>query len=389
MKKPVIAVFFGSRSAEHDVSIITAISSIIKPLDLTKKYQVVAVYIAKDGRWFCDDELKEIELYSTGRINDWTAKHTPVAVQFDSGLKLLMPALKNKYLKVDIAFPATHGTHGEDGDLMGIFEMANVAYVGCGVEASAIAMDKITSKLLAQSHGVPITKFQYFTRSNYDNNKINWLKEIETRLMYPLFVKPTHLGSSIAITKVTNKNELENAIELAFYYDDKVLVEEGVNNLIEVTQPIIGNNELTLAFLEQPLLKENTVFDFESKYLNGGKGGKKMSGNSNQSSQGYSTLPAEIAKPLYDKAQEIAITTYRALSCSGIARIDMLIDSKSKKIYFNEINPLPGSLYAHNWRSLGISNVQLVERLVALALERFEERQKLTTTFTTNFLKQF
>lgn len=390
MKKLTIGVFFGSRSAEHDVSIITAISSIIKPLEATKQYDVVPVYITKDGSWYSDPALKDISLYSSGKIGGWIAKNKPVAVQFNGGLTLLHAGLKNKLTTIDIAFPATHGTHGEDGDLMGVFEMANIPYVGCGVAASAVAMDKVLAKLTAETHGIPITKFQFFSKDEYTVNKTKWLGEIEKKLSYPLFVKPAHLGSSIGITKVKNLRELENAIEVALHYDDKALVEEGVENLIEVTQPIIGNGELTLAYLEQPVLKEDGVFDFDSKYMSGGKGGKKMGGKSSgQSAQGYSTLPAHVSKDLYDESQKIATNVYRALGCSGIARVDMLIDSKSGKIYFNEVNPLPGSLYAHNWRAGGMSNIQLVEKLVSLAQEKYEAHKKLTTVFDSNFLQQF
>lgn len=391
MKKPTVAVFFGSRSAEHDVSIVTALASIIKPLQLTNRYKIVPVYIAKDGRWYSDGKLKDINMYSSGKIDEWMASQKPLAVQFDGGLTLVKKGLKSKNIKVDVAFPATHGTHGEDGDLMGIFEMANVPYVGCNVQASAVAMDKVTSKLIAEVGGIPITKFIFFTSREYANEAKNINKTIQDELSYPLFVKPAHLGSSIAISRVSNKTELENAIELALHYDDKVLVEEGVNNLIEVTQPIMGNDNLALAHLEQPLSPEDGVFDFDTKYLRQGKGGKKMGGGSEatQGAQGYSKLPADLPKKLYDEAQAIAVDVYRALGCSGMARVDMLIDSKTGNIYFNEVNPLPGSLYAHNWRSIGVSNVQLAEKLIVLAQERFAQKQKLSTTFATNFLKQF
>lgn len=391
MKKLTVAVFFGSRSAEHDVSIVTALASIVKPLQLTNKYRIVPVYIAKGGQWYSDEKLKDINLYSSGKIDEWMSMQKPLAIQFDGGLTLLKRGIKTKTIKVDVAFPATHGTHGEDGDLMGIFEMANVPYVGCNVQASAVAMDKVTSKLIAEVAGIPITKFIFFTDLEYKNEAKDVVATIQKKLKYPLFVKPAHLGSSIAISKVNNKNELQNAIELAFHYDDKVLVEEGVNNLIEVTQPILGNDKLLLAHLEQPLPPENGVFDFDTKYLSQGKGGKKMGSHSEatQGSQGYSKLPADLPKKLYSEAQHLAVVVYRALGCSGMARVDMLIDSKTGNIYFNEVNPLPGSLYAHNWRSIGVSNVELAEKLVALAQERFAQRQKLSTTFATNFLKQF
>jgi D-alanine-D-alanine ligase len=216
------------------------------------------------------------------------------------------------------------------------------------------------------------------------------LKHITKELKYPLFVKPAHLGSSIAISKVHNDTELRNALEVAVRYDDKVIVEEAVPNLIELTLPVIGNDDLIPAYLEQPLLNAEDFFDFETKYMSGG--GKKMGGaktGGKRGAQGYSKIPAEISREDYEKAEAIGLGVYRALGCTGIARVDMLMDSKTHAIYVNEVNPLPGSLYAHNWRQKGISNVELVTRLVELAESRHRERQALSTVFSTNFLKQF
>ncbi|MCA9323739.1 D-alanine--D-alanine ligase [Candidatus Saccharibacteria bacterium] len=386
-----IAVIFGSRSAEHDISIVTALSAIIKPLEATKKYKIEAVYIAKDGSWYWDEKLKDIKLYQSGAIDEFMRKAPKVQLQFDNGLTLVKSsqfAGRKAYKKIDVVFPATHGTHGEDGELMGLLEMANVPYVGCDVPSSAVAMDKVLSKLQTQAYGIVSPKMKFFTKSEYSENVEGWLKAIKTDLKMPLFVKPARLGSSIGITRVENEKELVNAIEVALHYDEKALVEEAVANLIEVTVPIIGNDELIPASVEQPLPKDDGVFDFETKYMNQGKGGKKMSGGK-AGAQGYSKIPADISKDLYDKSLETALGVYKAVGCQGIARIDLLIDSKAKKVYFNEINPLPGSLYNHNWRASGWSNVDLVTRLVDLAEERWNAKQKLTTTFSTNFLKQF
>ncbi len=181
-------------------------------------------------------------------------------------------------------------------------------------------------------------------------------------------------------------------MEVAAHFDDKLIVEEAVANLIEVTLPIIGNDELTPAYLEQPLTSAESFFDFETKYMGQG-GGKKTGGaktdGAKRGAQGYSKIPAEIPKALYDKAESVGLGVYKALGCSGIARVDMLINSKTKEVFVNEVNPLPGSLYAHNWRAKGVSNVELVTRLVDLAEERQQKRQKLSTVFSTNFLKQF
>jgi D-alanine-D-alanine ligase len=386
-----IAVIFGSRSAEHDISIVTALSAIIKPLEASKQYKVEAVYISKDGSWYWDDKLKDIKLYQSGEIDEFMRKSPKIQLQFDGGLTLVKSsqfAGRKAYKKIDVVFPSMHGTHGEDGELMGLLEMANVPYVGCDVPSSVISMDKVLSKQIAKTNQILTPETVYFSRSDYDKHHEDIMKTINKNLKMPLFVKPARLGSSIGITRVENEKELVNAIEVALHYDDKALVEEAVANLIEVTVPILGNDELIPASVERPLSKEDGVFDFETKYMNQGKGGKKM-GGAKSGAQGYSQIPAELPKALYDECINTAQAVYKAVGCKGIARIDLLIDSKTNKVYFNEINPLPGSLYSHNWRASGWSNVDLVTKLVDLAEQRWSEKQKLNTTFSTNFLKQF
>ncbi len=385
-----IAVIFGGKSAEHDVSIVTAIASVIKPLELGGKFRAEAVYIAKDGTWYWADKLKDIKLFTSGDIDAFLAKARPVSVQFDGGLTLVSAGRFAKRQKIDIVFPAMHGTYGEDGALMGLLDMAGVPYVGCGLEASVLAMDKAVTKQICVAHGLPSNKFLVYSSQDLAEDATAVLKQITKDLRYPLFVKPVHLGSSIAITQVKNDTELRNAMEVAAHFDDKLIVEEAVDNLIEVTLPIIGNAELTPAYLEQPLVDSENFFDFETKYMNGGKktGGSKTQ-EAERGAQGYSNIPAKIPQDLYDKAEKIGLAAYKALGCTGIARVDMLINSKTGEVFVNEINPLPGSLYAHNWRAKGVSNVDLVARLVALAEERAQQRKNLSTAFSTNFLKQF
>ena len=386
-----IAVLFGGVSTEHDVSIITALTSIIQPLKVAGGYEIEPVYISKDGQWFWDQKLADVAMYQTGAIEDFMRKAPKTHLLFDNGLTLVKSsqfAGRKAYKKIDVVFPALHGTHGEDGELMGLLEMAGVPYVGCGMVASALAMDKVLAKQIAESEGVDVTKYVHLFRDTYIQKSSAILKEIMSTLTFPLFVKPAHLGSSIGITRVTNETELRNAIEVATYYDDKVIVEEEVPNLIEVTLPIMGNEELRVAMLERPLKHEGEFFDFDTKYMSGGKkGGAKTGGK--HGAQGYSEVPAKISKELYEKAETLGKRVYRILGCSGIARIDMLINEKTGVVYFNEANPLPGSLYAHNWRVAGISNVELVEDLIHLAEQRFKKQRKNTTTFDTNFLKQF
>lgn len=378
--KKTVAVFFGGRSPEHDISIITALSSVIKPLELTKKYDVVPVYITKTGKWLSDTKLTDVKTYQGHKIDELIAKSKPLAVSFDGGFMIGKK-------RIDIAFPAMHGAYGEDGSLMGLLRMAGIPFVGSDMDASVIAMDKVLTKQVAQANNIPTSKFVFFTRTEIMTGVHLVTDAIEKTLHYPLFVKPAHLGSSIGISKVKNSVELANALEVAAYYDEKIIVEEAVPNLIEVTVPIIGNDTLTPALVERPLSKEDGVFDFETKYINGGggkKGGAKQSG-----AQGYSELPATLPGDLYAKSLEVATKLFHAIGATGIARVDLLIDEKKGEVYFNEVNPLPGSLYAHNWRASGISGVELVEKLIGYAVERFETKNKLTSTFDSNFLQQF
>ena len=387
-----VAVIFGGQSTEHDVSVVTAILSIIKPLRALGGYDIEPVYITKDGQWFWDKKLADIELFRTGQIAEFIRSAAPTQLLFDKGLTLVKSskfAGRKAYKTVDVVFPATHGTYGEDGSLMGLLRMANVPFVGCDMDASVLAMDKVLAKLIAEAHHIPTPRMKFFSRSDYATSGSSIIADIEKSLAYPLFVKPSHLGSSIGISRATTTAELRNAVEVALHYDTKVLVEEEVPNLVEVTLPVMGNPGDTLrpALLERPLTKADDFFDFDTKYMNGGKGGKKGGGKSG--AQGYSQLPAELPKPLYDKAEALGLDVYRALGCQGIARVDMLIDEKQSKVYFNEVNPLPGSLYSHNWRAAGVSNVQLVENLIHLAEVAFKERTASTTSFSTNYLKQF
>lgn len=270
---------------------------------------------------------------------------------------------------------------------MGLLEMAGVPYVGCGPAASMLAMDKVLAKQAAVSNGIPVSKFVSYATAGLDLDAA--VKEIVADLKFPLFVKPAHLGSSIGISRATTATELRNALEVAAHYDDKIIVEEAVQNLVEVTLPIIGNEQPRPALLEAPLTAAENFFDFETKYMQGGKKGGKGSSKGASGSQGYSQIPADLPVGVYAKAEKLGLEVYQALGCSGLARVDMLIDTKTAKVYFNEVNPLPGGLYAHNWNKAGVSNVELVQKLVELAKERHAQKQSLATTFTTNYLKQF
>lgn len=378
--KQTIAVYFGGRSTEHDISIITALSSVIKPLELAGNYRVIPVYITKEGRWVSAPAFKSISLFSSGKIDAFLQKAKPVQVTFDGGFAL-------NGTRIDVNFPAMHGSYGEDGSLMGLFRMAGIPFVGADMDASVIAMDKVLAKQVAVANGIPTSKFVFTTRDAFLADQPGETDRIATALSFPLFVKPAHLGSSIGITRVTDNDELHNALEVAAHYDTKIIVEEAVPNLIEVTIPLMGNKHAKPALVERPLATADAFFDFENKYIR--EGGKKTGGAKHTGSQGYSELPAVLPSGLEEKAIATAIDVYKALGLQGTSRVDLLINSKTKKVYFNEVNPLPGSLYAHNWRAAGVSTVELVKDLIHLAEQRHAEQAKTTTSFDSSFLRQF
>lgn len=377
--KKTIAVIFGGRSAEHDVSIITAHTPIIQSLIASRQFDVWPIYIAKDGSWYADKAMNDLAYFTQDDFETRLAKQKKVRILFDNGLKIIWPGIRSRTVRVDIAFPAMHGTYGEDGSLMGLLRMAGIPFVGCDLFASAVAMDKVLTKQVIAVEGVPVVPYVWFTKNDWETKK-DTLKENISRLKWPVFVKPVHLGSSIAITKVRQWSELENAIEVALHYDDKVLVEESIENLIEVTLPIMGNDELQLAAIERPLNKTE-FFDFNDKYLSGGK---KTGGVNSQ----YSEIPANIDTELAEQVKDFGKRTYHALGCSGIARVDFLIESSARRVYVNEVNTLPGSLYHHNWKKVGVSGVELVIKLVVLAEERFASHQNITYTFSSGILKK-
>jgi len=374
-----IAVIFGGRSVEHDVSIITAHTPIIQSLLATGRFDIWPIYIAKDGSWYSDQAMNDLGYFKQEDFESQLTKQKKIQLLFNKGLQIIWPGIRSKRVRIDIVFPAMHGTYGEDGSLMGLLRMANIPFVGCDLVASAVAMDKVLTKQVLSTENIPTPPYVWFTKKDWEVNRSS-LKAKITKLKWPVFVKPVHLGSSIAISKVKQYSELENAVEVAFHYDDKVLVEEGIENLIEVTLPIMGNEELQLAEIERPLNKTE-FFDFNDKYLSGNKKGGGVNSQ-------YSEIPANIGKELSERVKDLGKRTYHALECSGIARVDFLIENKANQVYVVEVNTLPGSLYAHNWKKIGVSGVELVTRLVELAEERFASRRNVAYTFKSSILKE-
>lgn len=377
--KKTIAVIFGGQSVEHDVSIITAHIPVIGSLRASRQFDVFPVYIARDGSWYSHSTFNDLDFFKRADIDAFLAKQKKLRLLFDGGLWLEWPGLWGRRVRIDVAFPAMHGTLGEDGSLMGLLRMAGVPFVGCDIFASAVAMDKSITKRIAAAQGIPVIPDVVFTRQEWKTDA-NALRSRIKELSWPVFVKPVHLGSSIALAKAKQSFELENAIEAALHYDDKILVEESIEDPIEVTLPIMGNDVLQLAGIERPL-HSTELFDFNEKYLSGNAKG----GGVNRQ---YSEIPARLDNDTAEQVISYGKRAYRALGCEGIARIDFLIKKDSKQVYLVEVNTLPGSLYCHNWRKVGISNSELVTRLIMLAEERFAAQKKITHAFRSNILQK-
>jgi len=380
-----IGIFFGSRSPEHDISIITAMRVIAGFRELPQ-YQALPVYIAKDGRWFCDEALGTMEFF---RDPEFAEKLAPYAIEsfgFRDRTLLLFPARRSFFgrresYSMEMAFPCFHGSFGEDGTVQGLFEMAGVPYIGCGVRASAIGMSKIHTRRILRDAGIPSIATRAVERQEFSENPDAVVQEIAGASPFPLFVKPNGLGSSIAVAKVADEKQLRWALEVAFQFDTTALVEHSVPNIKEVNVAVLGHRDLTISQTEEP--RHSSAFQtFEEKYLI--KGGTLMQSKGKQKSR----IPADIPRELETTLKDAAGRAFRVMDASGIARFDFLVDQESKKWYFGEANTIPGSLQAHLWEASGILFPQLLERLIAAAHERSEEEQQLMRVFSSNVLQK-
>ncbi len=376
-----IGVFFGSRSAEHDISIITAqlIIGGLKGLG----YQVTPVYVSKKGQWLIGEDLGNLKMFTspTGGVED-EGKYNQYFLDMEKSqgkMVFTKKGLLGKSIIIDIAFPAFHGTYGEDGTVQGLFEMIGIPYVGCGVSASSIAMDKALTKIVIQNAGVPVTKFVSFTKNEWVENQQSVNKQISSQLKYPLFVKPVHLGSSIGIGKAKDEKELIQKIEVALHYDDKVIVEEAVENLMDVTCCLIGNQNPRASVLQESVFK-NDMFGFNDKYISEG-GAQTGKATSNL------VIPARLDEVNTKAIQETAVKVYKALECSGISRVDFLFNKQSKEFFVTEVNPLPGTLYHHLWKASGLELGDLLAELLKLAQEQYNYKKQFTYSFESSVLK--
>jgi D-alanine-D-alanine ligase len=392
MKKVRVGVLFGGRSGEHEVSLLSA-ASVVNAID-KEKYEVVPIGITKDGRWLT---AAAAEALLQGKPHD-ESKHlragdpeaTPGAAVLASGEAVVVPpepvhpasrsltpfqsdatALRraaDRAINVDVIFPVLHGTFGEDGTIQGLLELADIPYVGAGVLGSAAGMDKDIMKSLFRAAGLPIVKHVTILRSDWDADPKKTEKIIDRSLKYPVFVKPANLGSSVGISKARTKKELGPAIYEAAKFDRKIVIEQGVGGAKQKAREIecsVLGNDRPQASVPGEIVPIKEFYDYAAKYLDEGS---------------ELIIPAKLTKPETKKVQELATRAFQAVDCAGLARVDFLMDPKTRKLFVNEINTMPGftaiSMYPKLWAASGLSYSDLIDKLIQLGIERHEDKKK-------------
>lgn len=376
-----IGVLFGGKSPEHDISIITG-QLIISVLKKMPEYKVVPVYLDKEERFFIDERLSSLTFFSDADYHDKLSGWGNYSLDLDASRNCLLfkkgSIFSAKKIKIDFVFPAFHGNLGEDGSMQGLLNIFGVPYVGCDVAASAVAMDKVLTKMFYQGLNVPTTKFIACSNFQWAENKEAILKDIRENLQWPVFVKPPHLGSSIGITKVCNQADLEAACEVALHYDNKLLVEESVENLVDVTCAVRGHKNPQPSLLQESSFSDD-LFSYEDKYLS--DGGAQLGRAEKQL-----IIPANLSADITNAIQETSVKIFQSLGCSGMARFDFLYNKVTNQYFANEINPFPGTLYHHLWQKSGVEIEVLVRGLIEDALIRQSEKEAATYGFSSEVL---
>lgn len=376
-RRTTVAVIFGGRSVEHDVSIVTG-HQIMRAFDPVR-YDVVAVYITRDGRWFTGEPLKILENF-TNEIASLRGVYPTLLSPSTQHHGLILNPVSGRFQRsevrrVDVVFPAIHGSHGEDGTLQGLFELADVPYVGCGVLASAVGNDKAMTKQIMRQSGVPVVGDVVFTRAEWQDDPEAVLAEINATFSYPMFVKPVTLGSSIGVGRVEDAAMLRATIEVATAFDRRIMVEPAVVNCLEINCAVMGDDMgVKASVLEQP--KSWAQFlSFDDKYMHGGEGMKSAE----------RIIPAPLSPEHTARIQGIAEKAFLALQGRGTARLDFLV--RDDEVFLNEINTMPGSLAFYLWAEMGQSNRDVVERLVKLAQDAHSEKRRTSFDYQSNLIK--
>lgn len=378
--KTRVAMMFGGKSVEHEVSVITGIQAYLS-MD-TDKYDAIPVYLTKNNEMYIGEDIGKIESYRN--IPELLKRSTRVILVNEGGSIFLQPYPKKMFgakpVEIDIAFPCVHGTNVEDGGFQGYLKTVGIPFVGCDVTASAVGMDKFIMKAILRERYVPLLPARLYTLSDYA--RMEYLMDtVEETFGYPVIVKPVNLGSSVGIGVAKDREELTRTIDDAFRYATKVLVEHAITNLREINCAVLGDeNDAEASEIEEPMHTKE-ILSYEDKYVSNAKG----SGQKGMASVARK-IPAEVSPEMREKIRSLAVKSFKALGCNGVARIDFMIDEDNGELYFNEINTIPGSLAFYLWEPIGVPYKTLLDRMIVLAQKRAREEQAITFTFDTNIL---
>lgn len=376
--KTNIGVFFGGRSTEHEISVISA-SQAMHAIN-RDKYDVTPIYISKQGRYYTGDALFDVANYRDIPTMLKQCKEVYLRpVYGDYNLYLTKKTLfgSDVLTTLNVVIPVLHGSNGEDGIFEGVLETIGIPYAGCDTLSSANGMDKITMKQILQANGVPVVDYTWFTDKQWYAQRDKIVEQIEIRLGYPVIVKPANLGSSVGIGRAATREQLIEKVDEAEKYSTRLIVEHMVEQLQEINCSVLGDcDDYQMSVLEEPI-KSGEILSYEDKYMGGTKGSKGM-----QSSQ--KRIPAELPKDVTERIQFLAGETFRVLSCHGVSRVDVIVDKADGNIYVNEINTIPGSLSFYLWEASGIRFDELMDRLVRLALQRKRESSHKTVSYDQN-----
>ncbi len=381
--KTNVAVFYGCRSVEHEVSIISAVQAMLA-MD-KEKYDITPVYVTKEGEMYTGDCLFSIEEYRN--IPELLKKSCKVSFVRENGnvvMKYTDRSLfkKEKSVTIDVAFPVVHGTNCEDGTIQGFFEYLNLPYVGCDILSSAVGMDKAVFKDVLKNAGLPVLDCVCFRAREYMADKSGIAENIKEKIGFPLIIKPVNLGSSVGITKVNTEAELDEAIMLALSFADKVLVERAVTSIREINCSVLGNADSCEASVcEEPFMNDE-ILSYEDKYMGNSKNGGQSKGMASLGRK----IPAELDDAKAEEIRGLACEIFKAIGGCGVVRIDFIIDTETDTVYANEINTIPGSLAFYLWEATGVAYKELCDRLIDLAFKRQRNRENISYTIDTNIL---
>lgn len=381
-----LGIFFGGKSVEHEIAVITA-NQAYASID-KEKYEIVPIYISKKGVLYTGEHLFELDQYRN--MDELISKCTQVTLINDGKeVKVIRYPMKkfgnNVINTIDVAFPIMHGTNGEDGTIQGFLELLGLPYIGCDIIASSVGMDKIIMKKVLKESRLPVVDFVAFYSMEYIPKEEEWQAKIEEKLGYPVIVKPGNLGSSVGIKKAKNKQELAEAIDFAMQFSDRILVEKAVVNLREINCSVMGDyTHCKPSACEEPISTDE-ILSYTDKYVGGGKNKVNSQGQKGMAAS-QKKLPADLSDEKRTEIENLAMETFKVLGANGVSRIDFLMDKDTEKVYVNEINTIPGALSYYLWEATGKSFTAEIDELVDLALKRKRTREKMTFSYDQNIL---